>query len=463
MKASANAYEVVILGGGPGGYVAAIRAAQLGLRTALVEKDNLGGICLNWGCIPTKALLKNAEHARIARLEGAEWGLHYDNLRIDFPRVIQRSRDVSARIVKGVEFLMKKNKVDVLRGAGRLIGKDEVEVSVDGKPAGAVKFKNLILATGGRPRALPGLAFDGKQVISYFEAMVPEELPKKLVIIGGGAIGCEFAYFYNAFGSEVTIIEMMDSLLPMEDAESTKALARSFRKQKINVITGAKADVKTTKTGVTVTAGKKTIEADKVLVAVGISGNTEGLGLEDYGVTVERGFIKTDERDNTTAQDIRAIGDVNGKVLLAHVASHQGVVVVEDIAGGAHHIVDYRQIPSCTYCQPQVASIGLTEAACEEQEIETKIGRYQFRPHGKAVATGETEGHVKLIFGAKYGELVGAHIVGHEATEMIAEASAAMSSDATVHSLATTMHAHPTMAEAFHEATLDALGRAIHV
>jgi dihydrolipoamide dehydrogenase len=359
---------------------------------------------------------------------------------------------------------MKKNKIDVLKGTAAVDSKDTV--SYDGGPSaskGSVKFKNLILATGGRPRVLPGAEFDGKKIISYFEAMAPKKLPKKLVIIGGGAIGCEFAYFYNAFGTEVTIIELMDSLLPIEDAESTKALARSFKKQKINVITGAKADVKTTKTGVTVTAGKKTIEADKVLVAVGIQGNTEGLGLEDYGVTVERGFIKTDERDNTTAKNIRAIGDVNGKVLLAHVASHQGIVVVEDIAGGAQHLVDYDQIPSCTYCQPQVASIGLTEAACEEKGLETKIGRYQFRPHGKAVATGETEGHVKLIFGAKYGELLGAHIVGHEATEMIAEAGAAMSSEATVHSLATTMHAHPTMAEAFHEATLDALGRAIHV
>jgi len=459
----AKEYDVAILGGGPGGYVAAIRAAQLGMKTALVEKDNLGGICLNWGCIPTKALLKNAEHARIARHEGQEWGIHYDNLRFDFARVIERSRDISARIVKGVEFLMKKNKVDVHRGTGRLVARDTVEYGRNGKAEGAVKFKDLILATGGRPRKLPGLDFDGKKVISYFEAMVPEELPKKLVIIGGGAIGCEFAYFYNAFGTEVTLIELMDSLLPLEDAEVTKELRRSFKKQKIDVLLGVKADVKTTKTGVRVTAGDKTIEADQCLVAVGIQGNVENLGLEEFGIETDRGFIKTDERDRTTAEHVRAIGDVNGKVLLAHVASHQGVVVCEDLAGEASHLVDYDAIPSCTYCQPQVASLGLTEKDCQDQGIDVKVGRYPFRPHGKAVATGENEGFVKLVFEAKYGELLGAHIIGHEATEMIAEACAAKSSEATMHSLAATIHAHPTMAEAFHEATLDALGRAIHI
>jgi dihydrolipoamide dehydrogenase len=460
---SAQTYDVVVLGGGPGGYVAAIRAAQLGLKAAVVEKDNLGGICLNWGCIPTKALLKNAEHAWIARHEGAEWGLHYENLKVDFERVIARSRDVSSRIVKGVDFLMKKNKIDVLRGTGRLVRKNEVEYSKDGKPVGSVKFKDLILATGGRPRPMPGLDFDGDKVISYFEAMVPKELPEKLVIIGGGAIGCEFAYFYNAFGTEVTIVELMDSLLPNEDKEMTKTLARSFKKQKINVITGAKADIKKTAKGVTVTAGKKTVEADKVLVSIGIMGNVEGIGLEEFGVETDRGFIKVDERYNTTADHIRAIGDVNGKVMLAHVASHQGIVTCEDIAGGAKHLVDYGSIPSCTYCQPQVASVGLSEDACKEQGLDVKVGRYNFRPHGKAVATGETEGFVKLIFDAKYGEMLGAHIIGHEATEMIAAACTAKSSEATVDSLAHTMIAHPTMAEAFHEATLDALGRAIHM
>jgi dihydrolipoamide dehydrogenase len=460
---SAKTYDCVILGGGPGGYVAAIRAAQLGLKTAVVERDNLGGICLNWGCIPTKALLKNAEHARIARFEGAEWGILYDNLRFDFARVIQRSRDISARIVKGVEFLMKKNKIDVLRGTGRIVKKDEVEYGNDGKPEGSVKFKNLILATGGRPRPLPNVPFDGKKVISYFQAMVPEKIPEKLVIIGGGAIGCEFAYFYNAFGTEVTLIELMDSLLPNEDPELTKELQKSFKRQKITVVTGAKADVEVTKKGVKVTAKGKTYEADQVLVSIGIEGNVENIGLEEFGVKTERGFIKTDERDNTTAQSIRAIGDVNGKVMLAHVASHQGIVVAEDIAGGASHLVDYDSIPSCTYCQPQVASLGFTEAQCKEKGLEVKIGRYPFRPHGKAVATGENEGFVKLIFEAKYGELLGAHIIGNEATEMIAEACAAKSSEATVHSLAATMHAHPTMSEAFHEATLDALGRAIHM
>ncbi len=465
---SAKIYDVVVLGGGPGGYVAAIRAAQLGLKAAVVEKDNLGGICLNWGCIPTKALLKNAEHARIARTEGAEWGIHYDNLRFDFERVIARSRDVSGRIVKGVEFLMKKNKIEVIKGTGSLKSKDTL--AVEGADGGQsdVKFKNLIIATGARPRALPGVPFDKDKVLSYFEAMVPKKLPKSLAVIGGGAIGCEFAYFYNAFGTEVNIFEMLPTLLPIEEPECTKELTRSFKKQGIKSHTGVKTEVKVNKNGVTIKAGDKTFEAEKVLVSIGVQGNIENLGLEKLGIKTERGFIVTDDRYNTNVKGIRAIGDVTGRVMLAHVASHQGTVCVEDISaavtgGKGGHLVDYGAIPSCTYCQPQVASVGMTEAKAKEEGYELLVGRYPFRPHGKAVATGENEGFVKLIFDKKYGELLGAHIVGHEATEMIAEACAAMSSEATVESLAATMHAHPTMSEAFHEATLDALGRAIHL
>jgi dihydrolipoamide dehydrogenase len=455
---SVPVHDVVVLGGGPGGYVAAIRAAQLGLKATVVEKDNLGGICLNWGCIPTKALLKNAELARIARTEGAEWGIYYDNLRFDFERVIARSREVSARIVKGVEFLMKKNKIEVVKGTGRLEGPDVL--AVDGRK---IRFKNLIIATGARPRALPGVPFDKDKVISYFEAMVPKSIPAKLAIIGGGAIGCEFAYFYNAFGAEVHLFEMLPSLLPIEDPECTKELTRSFKKQGIKVYTGVKTEVSVGKQGVTVKAGEKTIEADKVLVSIGVQGNVEDLGLDKAGVKTERGFIVVDDRYNTNVKGIKAIGDVTGRVMLAHVASHQGTVAAEDIAGQCDHLVDYGAIPSCTYCQPQVASVGLTEEKAKEQGYEVLVGRYPFRPHGKAVATGENEGFVKLVFEKKYGELLGAHIVGHEATEMIAEACAAKSSEATVHSLAATMHAHPTMSEAFHEATLDALGRAIHL
>ncbi|MEM8885941.1 MAG: dihydrolipoyl dehydrogenase [Planctomycetota bacterium] len=466
---SVKTYDVVVLGGGPGGYVAAIRAAQLGLKTVVVEKDNLGGICLNWGCIPTKALLKNAEHARIARTEGAEWGILYDNLRFDFERVIARSRDISARIVKGVEFLMKKNKIDVVHGAGSI--KDKTTLAVEGtdpKDSGDIKFKNLIVATGARPRPLPGVPFDKEKVLSYFEAMVPKEVPEKIAIIGGGAIGCEFAYFYNAFGSEVNIFEMLPTLLPNEDPECTKELTRSFKKQGIKVHAGVKTEVSVTKNGVSIKAGNKTIEADKVLVSIGVQGNIENIGLEKVGIKTERGFIVTDDRYNTNVPGIRAIGDVTGRVMLAHVASHQGTVTAEDIAaaasgGGADHLVDYGTIPSCTYCQPQVASLGMSEEKAKEAGYDVMIGRYPFRPHGKAVATGENEGFVKLIFDKKYGELLGAHIVGHEATEMIAEAGAAISSGATADSLAATMHAHPTMSEAFHEATLDALGRAIHM
>jgi len=456
-------YDLVVLGGGPGGYVAAIRAAQLGMRTAVVERDNLGGICLNWGCIPTKALLKNAEHAEAAR-DGAEWGLHFDNLRFDFARVVQRSRDVSARIVKGVEFLMKKNRIDVHRGTGRIAGQDRVVYSKEGKEAGEVRFRNLVVATGGRPRPFPSVPFDGKRVLNYVDAMIPKEIPASIAIIGGGAIGCEFAYFYAAFGAKVTLIELLPTLLPKEDREVTNELAKSLKRKKIDVLTGTKVESITPgDAGVTVKTDKKTIDVEKVLVAIGIQGNVENLGLDEMGVKAERGFLPVDERYRTANPKIRAIGDVNGKVMLAHVASHQGVVVAEDLAGGAHHLVDYDAIPSCTYCQPQVASLGLTEEAAKERGLEVKIGRYPFRPHGKAVATGETEGFVKLIFGAKYGELLGAHILGAEATEMIAEACAAKSSEATMHSLAATMHAHPTMAEAFHEATLDALGRAIHL
>ncbi len=460
---SAELYDVVILGGGPGGYVAAIRAAQLGLRAAVVERDRMGGVCLNWGCIPTKALLKNAEYALAAK-DGAEWGIHYDGLRFDFGRVVARSREISERISKGVDFLMKKNKVDVHRGTGRITKKDTVTLFAEGKATGEVRFRNLVLATGGRPRPLPNLPFDGKQVWNYVDAMIPKEIPKTLAIIGGGAIGCEFAYFYAAFGTQVTILELLPSLLPREDKEVTEQLAKSFRRRKIEVMTGTKVEsVQVGPKGVSIKTAKKTLEAEKVLVAVGIQGNIENLGLEEFGVKVDKGFVPTDDRYRTTAANIRAIGDMNGRVLLAHVASHQGIVVAEDLKGASPHLIDYDSIPNCTYCQPQVASLGLTEEQAKERGFAVKVGRYPFRPHGKAVAVGETEGFVKLVFDAKYGELLGAHILGAEATEMIAEACAAKAAEATIDTLAHTMHAHPTMAEAFHEATLDALGRAIHL
>ena len=459
-------FDVTVIGGGPGGYVAAIRAAQLGQKVGLVERDRLGGICLNWGCIPSKALLKSAELYHLMK-RSEEFGILHKDLKIDFARIIKRSRDVSERITKGVEFLMKKNKIEIVPGSAVLTGKTSVSVTKDGKTTDTIRTKSTIIATGGRPRSIPGVQIDRKKILTSTEAMSLKEQPKSMVVIGGGAIGIEFAYFYNALGTKVTVIEMMPGILPLEDREMTKIVESSLKKSGIEILTGTK--VEGVKVGATVdvavssSEGKKTVSGEVALMAIGIQGNSENLGLESLGVKVEKGFIGVNEFCQTSVPGIYAIGDVSGPPLLAHVASHEGMVAAEHIAGKAKHGIDRKLFPSCTYCQPQVASVGLTEEAAVQAGHKIKVGRFPFRPLGKALAIGETEGQVKLIFDERYGELLGAHIVGSEATEMIAELMTAKALETTYEELWRTMHAHPTLAEAVMEAAGNAYGVAIHL
>jgi len=464
-------FDVVVVGGGPGGYVAAIRASQLGLKVGVVERDKLGGICLNWGCIPTKALLRNAEIYNLMN-NAEEFGITVKGLSFDFEKVVQRSRKISDRISKGVGFLFKKNKIEHISGFGRISGKGKVDVYKnpdDEKHEKTLKAKHIIISTGARPRSIPDVKIDKKKIISYFEAMVPKAVPKSMVIIGAGAIGVEFAYFYNAFGTKVTLVEMMPTILPVEDKEVTKVVADRFKKSGIDIHTDTKVEkIDTSGKGVKVTVSgkdgkKKDISADKALMAIGVQGNIENIGLEDAGVKTEKGHIKVDEYYRTDVEGIYAIGDVIGAPWLAHVASHEGIVCVEKIAGAETHPINYDNIPGCTYCQPQVASIGFTEEKAKEKGYDIKVGKYPFRVHGKAIAAGETEGFVKLIFDSKYGELLGAHIVGSEATELIAELGMAKTLEATKEEIIRTVHAHPTLAEAIMEAAGDAYGEAIHL
>ena len=458
-------YDVVIIGGGPGGYIAAIRAGQLGLKTLVVEKDKLGGICLNWGCIPTKALLKNAEIYNLLR-HADDFGFSFDNLKADFSVAVKRSRDIASRSSKGIEFLFKKNKVDYLSGTAKIAAKGVVEVAQAGKTE-KINAKHIILATGTRPKTFPSIKIDGKQVITSSEAMVLSAPPKSMIIIGAGAIGVEFAYFYNAYGTKVTIVEMMPSLLPIEDREVTKTLGRVYAKSGIEVLTETKVENVSTGKEVTVTIsnkeGKKDLTADIALVAIGVQGNIEGLGLEALGVKTDRSFITVDKFYKTNVDGIYAIGDVNGPPWLAHVASAEGVACVEKIAGKNPHPINYHNIPGCTFCQPQVASVGMTEEKAREKGYDLKIGRYPFRSHGKALAINEPEGFVKLIFDAKYGELLGAHIIGSEATEMIAELVIARTLETTREQIIQTIHAHPTLTEGVGEAALDAYGEALNI
>ena len=460
-----NTFDIVILGGGPGGYVAAIRASQLGLKTAIIEKEKLGGICLNWGCIPTKALLKNAEVLHFVK-NSKYYGINIPNFSLDFPASIKRSRDVSDRLSKGIAYLMKKNNITHYQGTGRLVSSTDLEV-FNGKKKNKISAKNIILATGGRPRSFSGMELDGKRIISSKEAMVLKKIPKKLIIIGSGAIGVEFAYFFNSYGTEVHLIEMLSRILPVEDEAISKELARTFKRSKMKIYTETKVSkIESVNTKVNVHLDKKgkqeILEGDLALVAVGVTGNVENIGLESVGVSVEKGAIVINEYNQTTISNIYAIGDVTGPPWLAHVASAQGHVAVEHAAGQVVSPVDYSNIPGCTYCQPQVASIGLTEAAAKEKGYDVKVGTFDFKASGKAMAIGETDGFVKLVFDGKYGELIGAHIIGSEATELIAELGMARALESTWHELASTVHAHPTLSEAVMEATLDAMGQGVH-
>lgn len=462
-----RSFDLLVIGGGPGGYTAAIRSAQLGMKTGIIERDRLGGVCLNWGCIPSKALLKNAEILQAFR-KAADWGISYDNLKVDFPKVIQRSRGVADRVSKGVEFLMKKNAIEHMPGTATITGPGTVELRPEGGAASRITAKHIILATGARPRSLPGVTVDRKQIITSTEAMTLPKQPASLIIIGAGAIGMEFAYFYNAIGTKVTVVEMMPGILPVEDRELTKLMETSFKKQGVEILTGTTVEgVKTGGAGVTVSVknaeGKKELQGELALVAIGVQGNVENIGLERAGIAVDRGRITVDADYRTNVPGFYAIGDVIGPPWLAHVASAEGLHCVEAIAGRHPAALDYGSIPGCTYCQPQIASVGLTEEKAREQGYELKIGRCPFRPLGKAVAIGEGEGMVKLIFDAKYGELLGAHIMGSEATEMIAELVVAKKLETTGKELFHAIHAHPTLSEAVMEAAAAAFGEAINI
>jgi len=460
-------FDVVVIGSGPGGYTTAVRASQLGFKTAIIEKDRLGGICLNWGCIPTKALLKNAELMNGMKHLG-DFGITYDNLKFDFEKIIARSRGVADVSEKGVRYLMKKNKVEVFEGSA-YINKDKTITVKDksGKETDKIKSRHTIIATGARAKPLGNLKFDEKKVMSSTGAMIATEVPKKLTIVGSGAIGVEFAYFYNAFGSEVTIVEMMPTILPIEDKDISDVVAREFKKSGIKLLTETKTESVEIKNGKVATkvSGKNSEElvSDAVLIAIGVQGNVENLGLEDLGITVEKGSIKVDKDYKTNLDGICAIGDVNGPPWLAHVASSEGINCVEKIKGMHVPDINYNNIPGCTYCQPQVASVGLTEKKAKEEGYELNIGKFPFSASGKSRAMGETVGMIKVIFDKKYDELIGAHIVGVEATELITEFVLAKSLEATHEQILKTVHAHPTLSEANMEAVGVAYNEAINI
>ncbi len=459
-------FDLVVIGGGPGGYVAAIRAAQLGLKTAVVEREHLGGICLNWGCIPTKALLRSSEvNHMLQHLD--EFGFAADNIRFDLAKVVKRSRGVAKQLSSGVAHLLKKNKVTVFDGAGKLAGKGTVAVEKDGKPVATLAAKHIVLATGARARQLPGLEADGKLIWTYKEAMVPTAMPKSLLVIGSGAIGIEFASFYRNMGAEVTVVEMLDRVLPVEDEEISALARKAFEKQGMKIITSAA--VKGVTKGadnvtVTVEADGKSqqIVVDRVISAVGIVGNVENLGLEGTGVKVDRTHVLIDEFCRTGEPGVYAIGDLCGPPWLAHKASHEAVICVEAIAGKHPHPMDFGNIPGCTYCRPQVASVGMTEAKAKAAGHAVKVGRFPFIGNGKAIAMGEPDGLVKTVFDAQTGELLGAHMIGAEVTEMIQGYVIARTLETTEADLMHTVFPHPTVSETMHEAVLDAYGRAIH-
>ncbi|HEX8849514.1 MAG TPA: dihydrolipoyl dehydrogenase [Gemmatimonadaceae bacterium] len=463
-------FDVLFLGGGPAGYVGAIRAAQLGFSVGVVEREGLGGTCVLWGCIPAKALLEASLYANHVK-KASEFGVNVGDVKLDYSVAMKRSRAVSTQNSKGVEFLFKKNKITWIRGDGRITGKNQLTVkTADGKEEKHDAKKALVVSTGSRVKGLPqvGLELNKTTVISSDEALVLEKAPKSIVIVGAGAVGCEFADVFNAFGSEVTLVEVMPNILPVEDADCSKEVERSFKKRKINVLTGAKiSDVKVGKSSVSMTiesGGQKSqIEAEKVLVAAGRAPNIENIGLKEAGVQLtERGFVKIDRKMQTSVPGIYAIGDVAGPPMLAHKGEREGIVFAEYLAGKHAHDMDYGNIPGCTYCHPEVASIGLTEQACKDKKLDYKVGKFPFSANGRARTSGETEGFVKIIRDAKYGEILGAHIVGAHATEMIHELVVARTNEYTVEEVDLAIHAHPTLSEAIAEAALDSLGKMIH-
>ncbi|TDR94245.1 dihydrolipoyl dehydrogenase [Enterovirga rhinocerotis] len=472
----AESYDIIVIGAGPGGYVTAIRAAQLGFKTAVVDREHLGGICLNWGCIPTKALLRSAEIYHYMQHPG-DYGLKLEGkVSVDAAAVVKRSRGVSKQLAGGVGFLLKKNKVDVIWGEASIPKAGQVEVKETkraeapkgARGAGTYSAKHIVVATGARPRVLPGIEPDKKLIWTYYEAMVPEAMPKSLLVMGSGAIGIEFASFYRTMGAEVTVVELLPQILPVEDAEIAAHARKRFEKQGMKIITGAKV-TKVAKGADSVTAtieadGKtQEITADRLISAVGVVCNTEHLGLEKLGVKIERGVVVTDGLGRTNVPGIYAIGDVAGPPMLAHKAEHEGVICVETIKGLHTHPMDKAMIPGCTYCQPQIASVGLTEAKAKEQGREVKIGRFPFTGNGKAIALGEPEGLVKTIFDAKTGQLIGAHMVGAEVTELIQGYVVAMNLETTEEELIHAVFPHPTLSEMMHESVMDAYGRAIHI
>lgn len=474
-------YDVLVIGSGPGGYETAIRANQLGFKTAIVEKNKLGGVCLNIGCIPTKALLKSAEIAsQLAHI--GDYGFDGDGGTItpNWPAVVKRSRGVADKMNKGVQFLMKKNKVDVYMGSATLLGAGKVRVepseTMDGETVGEpgeIEARHIIVATGARAREIPTLPVDGTKIIDYRHAMLQTEKPGSLLVVGAGAIGVEFAYVYHHMGTEVTLVELQDRLVPVEDADVSKELERAYKKMGVTVMTGAQVtnvDTSGERCAVTIQTarGDQTVEVDQVLSAVGVVGNVEGFGLDEVGVEHERGAIKVDSMYHTNVEGIYAIGDVIGAPWLAHVASHEGIVCVENIAheegklDHAPHAVDYLNVPGCTYCLPQIGSVGYTEAKALEAGFEVKVGKFPFAANGKATALGDTSGFVKVVVDAKYGEVLGAHIICHDATEMIAEVVTARALETTAHEIMEAMHPHPTLSEAVMEAFKDAYGQAIN-
>lgn len=459
-------YDIIVIGSGPGGYVTAIRASQLGFKTAVIEKENLGGICLNWGCIPTKALLKSAQVFKYIN-HAEDFGLNKVEASFDFPNVVQRSRGVAEKMSKGVEFLMKKNKIDVIFGTAKVKPGKKVAVEKDG----AVKeytAEHIVLATGARSRELPNLPQDGKKVIGYRQALTLPKQPKSMIVVGSGAIGVEFAYFYATMGTEVTVVEFMPNIVPVEDEDVSKHLEKSFKKAKIKVMTnasvesvdtsgdGVKAQVKTEK-------GVVELQADILLSAVGITANIENIGLEEVGIKTEKGRVVVDEWYRTSVPGYYAIGDILPTQALAHVASAEGITCVEKIKGLDVERIDYGNIPGCTYCTPEIASVGLTEKQAKEKGYEIKVGKFPFSASGKATANGDTDGFVKVIFDAKYGEWLGCHMIGTGVTEMIAEAVAARKLETTGHEILKTVHPHPTLSEAVMEAVAAAYGEVIHI